>query len=291
MGPFAMIASVRGATSVTRSVAHSTIETITGSAGWPPGLYVFDNFGTPTSAVAKGVLNGACELIQEVNDVASGNTRNSRMAMIPQPKEGRISKAHNLAMERKFVSLNVRDPAANGEFRKCEHFSEYGSKYHSLTYFRGNENLPRVLDPILAELRNLDVVKNLSKSTTGDGDAIGLHWKLTLNDYKRREAGDSDSLAEAGGALFPWHTDLAANGEITAIATLLAPAVLEFAPYSDLGAADWPTRIVAKPGSLVLLSGEARWKWVHRAVPHPDATDKARISLVLGCASRKITHS
>ena len=156
-----MTASVRGATSATRSVAHSTIETITGSAGWPPGLYVFDNFGAPTSAVAKGVLNGAHELIQEVNDAASGTARNSQVASIPQPKEGRISKAHNLATERRFVSLNVRDPAANDAIRKCEHFSEYGSKYHSLTYFRGNENLPRVLDPILAELRNLDVVKNL----------------------------------------------------------------------------------------------------------------------------------
>ena len=57
-----------------------------------------------------------------------------------------------------------------------------------------------------------------------------LHWKLTLNDYK---ASTEDALAEAGGALFPWHTDLAANGEITAISTLLAPAIMEFAPHAD----------------------------------------------------------
>merc|ERR1711970_270462 len=96
-----------------------------------------------------------------------------------------------------------------------------------------------------------------------------LHWKLTLNDYK---ASTEDALAEAGGALFPWHTDLAANG-----------AIMEFAPHADAPGA--PTRIVAKPGTLVLLSGDARWKWVHRAMPHPDAAGKARISLVLGCAA------
>ena len=36
---------------------------------------------------------------------------------------------------------------------------------------------------------------------------------------------------------------------------------------------------------IVLLSGDARWKWVHRAMPHPEAAGKARISLVLGCAA------
>ena len=38
--------------------------------------------------------------------------------------------------------------------------------------------------------------------------------------------------------------------------------------------------------ALVLLSGPARWEWVHRALPHPDAAGKERISLVLGCAPK-----
>lgn len=203
-----------------------------------------------------------------------------------QPKEGVISKAHNLKQERAFVPLRVSE---GGMVRQCEHFAEYGSKHHSLSYFRGNANIPSVLDPILDALRDLEVVQAIGSKGSGDakgssGDALGLHWKLTLNNYKAREEDDSAALAEAGGALFPWHTDLAANGEVTAIATLLAPAMIEFAPYADLGGADRPTRIVAKPGSLVLLSGPARWEWVHRAVPHPDAAGKERISLVLGCA-------
>ena len=241
----------------------------TGSAGWPPGLYVFENFGAPTPDTAKGVVNGARALIDAVNAAARGGGE-SRSADIPQPLEGRISRAHNLQRERTFVPLRVKDPVDQTE-RRCEHFAEYGSAAHALSYFRGNENIPAVCEPILAALLKEEAVTSLGAN---------LHWKLTLNDYK---ASTEDALAEAGGALFPWHTDLAANGEITAISTLLAPAIMEFAPHADAPGA--PTRIVAKPGTLVLLSGDARWKWVHRAMPHPDAAGKARISLVLGCAA------
>ena len=39
------------------------------------------------------------------------------------------------------------------------------------------------MDPILDALRELDVVKALStgEPPKGDTDALGLHWKLTLN--------------------------------------------------------------------------------------------------------------
>jgi hypothetical protein len=258
------------AADATRSTASDAAVT-TGSAGWPPGLYVFEDFGAPTPETAKGVVNGARALIDAVNAAAGGGGE-GRVADIPQPLEGRISRAHNLQRERKFVPLRVKDPVDQTE-RRCEHFAEYGSAAHALSYFRGNENIPAVCEPILAALLKEEAVTSL-------GDQ--LHWKLTLNDYK---ASTEDALAEAGGALFPWHTDLAANGEITAISTLLAPAIMEFAPHADLAANEKPTRIVAKPGTLVLLSGDARWKWVHRAMPHPDAAGKARISLVLGCAA------
>jgi hypothetical protein len=257
-------------TRTTRSPAPDAAVT-TGSAGWPPGLFVFENFGAPTPETAKGVVQGARALIDAVNAAASGGGA-GRVADIPQPLEGRISRAHNLQRERTFVPLRVNDPINDTE-RRCEHFAEYGSAAHALSYFRGNENIPSVCDPILAALLKEDAVTSLGEN---------LHWKLTLNDY---EASTEDALAEAGGALFPWHTYLAANGEITAISTLLAPAIMEFAPHADLAANEKPTRIVARPGTLVLLSGDARWKWVHRAMPHPEAAGKARISLVLGCAA------
>ncbi len=258
--------------SSTRTTTRSSDAAVTtGSAGWPPGLYVFEDFGAPTPDTAKGVVQGARALIDAVNAAARGGGE-SRSADIPQPLEGRISRAHNLQRERTFVPLRVKDPVDATE-RRCEHFAEYGSAAHALSYFRGNENIPSVCEPILAALLKEEAVTSLGEH---------LHWKLTLNDYK---ASTEDALAEAGGALFPWHTDLAANGEITAISTLLAPAIMEFAPHADLAANEQPTRIVAKPGTLVLLSGDARWKWVHRAMPHPDAAGKARISLVLGCAA------
>merc|ERR1712167_247464 len=114
----------------------------------------------------------------------------------------------NLQRERTFVPLRVKDPVDQTE-RRCEHFAEYGSAAHALSYFRGNENIPAVCEPILSALLKENAVTSLGEN---------LHWKLTLNDYK---ASTEDALAEAGGALFPWHTDLAANGEITAISALL----------------------------------------------------------------------
>jgi hypothetical protein len=149
-----------------------------------------------------------------------------------------------LAAEREFVPLKVPDPSSdppNSETRSCEHFEHYGSQYHALTYFRGNHNIPSCLSPIMRALKELDVVQGLSpyneaegggggsgsgsaaneKAGGGSGDELGLHWKLTLNNYKPRPEGDEEgaALAEAGGALFPWHTDLEANGQITCIAT------------------------------------------------------------------------
>ena len=203
------------------------------------GLYVFENFGAPTPETAKGVVQGARALIDAGNAAARGGGE-SRSADIPQPLEGRISRAHNLQRERTFVPLRVKDPVDQAD-RRCEHFAEYGSAAHALSYFRGNENIPAVCDPILKALLKEEAVTSLGEN---------LHWKLTLNDYK---ASTEDALAEAGGALFPWHTDLAANGEITAISTLLAPAIMEFAPHADLAANEQPTRIVAKPGFVARM--------------------------------------
>ena len=133
-------------TRTTRSPAADAAVT-TGSAGWPPGLYVFEDFGAPTPETAKGVVNGARALIDAVNAAAGGGGE-GRVADIPQPLEGRISRAHNLQRERTFVPLRVKDPVDQTE-RRCEHFAEYGSAAHALSYFRGNENIPSVCDPIL----------------------------------------------------------------------------------------------------------------------------------------------
>ena len=61
-------------TRTTRSPASDAAVT-TGSAGWPPGLYVFENFGAPAPETAKGVVNGARALIDAVNAAASRGPR------------------------------------------------------------------------------------------------------------------------------------------------------------------------------------------------------------------------
>ena len=104
----------------------------------------------------KRVVNGARALIDAVNAAANGGGE-SRSVDIPQPLEGRISRAHNLQRERTFVPLRVKDPVDQAE-RRCEHFAEYGSAAHALSYFRGNENIPAVCDPILKALLKEEAV-------------------------------------------------------------------------------------------------------------------------------------
>merc|ERR1712167_295347 len=76
---------------------------------------------------------------------------------------GRISRAHNLQRERTFVPLRVNDPINDTE-RRCEHFAEYGSAAHALSYFRGNENIPAVCNPILAALLKEEAVTSLGEN-------------------------------------------------------------------------------------------------------------------------------
>ena len=56
------------------------------------------------------------------------------------------------------------------------------------------------MEPILDALRELDVIRAVSKGHSEGGDELGLHWKLTLNHYKQRDVGEKLD----GGALFPW---------------------------------------------------------------------------------------
>ena len=262
-----------------------------GTAGWPPGLHVYSSFG---DLIHTPLLLGTRSLLSSVKAAARGHPNQPQSIAIPQPVR---SAKHNLAEQRSFLPLRIHESAGGGRqvTRRCEHFAEYGNPFHSLTYFRGNGNLPSAVEPLLTALRTLPAIKSLASKADDvvDGDELGLHWKLTINHYKERTETspgnlkhNNEALNEAGGALFPWHTDLAANGEITAIFTLLSPALLEFAPHAALKAEETATRISAEPDSLVLLSGPARWEWVHRAVPHPDASHRERFSLVLGCAPK-----
>ena len=107
-------------------------------------------------------------------------------------------------------------------------------------------------------LRELDVVRASGpREATAQTAILSGCTGSSLNHYKPRAAELLRGLAEAGGALFPWHTDLAANGEMTMISTLQAPAI-DDTPHADPPPA---TSYSARARSLgpAALSGPARW--------------------------------
>jgi hypothetical protein len=223
---------------------------------------------------------------------------------IPQPSFER-SVSHNLQNEQTFLRLRIHDPShleEEGKVAKtlrCEWFPSYGEEGHGLGYFRGNENIPilcrdlvlplvaRHVAPVqqlivskalLAQLRAgpRGTESGVGPSETEDGNALSLQWKMTLNTY-------SMGAAEVPG--FPYHVDLPANGPITMIATLRRGATLELR-HKDAAAGATPESLVLQPGSLVVLSGEARYEWEHRVLSSPGSggeEDISRVSTVFGC--------
>lgn len=121
-------------------------------------------------------------------------------------------------------------------------------------------------------------IEQLSLFTSFLGTTKEIGWKMTLNHYPKGE-----EIQEATTA-FPWHTDIASNGEVTAILTLLAQGTVEFLPHSK---SDQEVGIDLFPGSLLLLTGPARWEWLHRVVR---TSAKERISLVFGAQGNAVSE-
>lgn len=120
----------------------------------------------------------------------------------------------------------------------------------------------------------------------------GYKWRLTLNHYP---PAPETSQTRRG---FPWHRDLFANGASTMILNLGAPGALEFGeePPSEtpvdglLYSSDHSVtaqdsvrpleRITLTDGDLLVLTGRARWEYLHRVVPSTGGGERA--SLVYG---------
>ena len=219
----------------------------------PPGMRMLKGF--LPAAELRLVTREARALMQEF-DVASRSVQVSR-AKVPQPsKLARVSKEHNLSSAQEFV------PVRCGELRG-EYFRHYGEDGHQLLYLRGNRNMPEFArDLIIPRLEQLEEVRAVGEQ---------LDWKQTLNVYKAEQEGG-----------FAWHVDIPSNGDATTILTLDREATMQLrrldAPDTTL------TSVQLVPGSLALLSGEARWDWAHRVVPQ--VHEKDRVSLVYGCRPR-----
>lgn len=131
-------------------------------------------------------------------------------------------------------------------------------------------------------------------------------WKLTLNHYR--------SMGEERRCGFPWHRDLIANGAASCILGLGASGRLQFgeepparggggvdgllydmddAHDADRRSSDHAAEadaeieplatVMLEPGDLLVLVGDARWKYLHRVLPEEPGTSVGeRVSIVWG---------
>jgi hypothetical protein len=184
-----------------------------------------------------------------------------------------LSKQHNLESDEYYKLITLEDE--NGKKLDLQYFEKYGEKGHTLTYFMGTKNIPAfVQEALVTPMEQLHEVQALK--TKSDGKP--LEWNFTLNTYR-----PTDNHPERIPG-FDFHRDIPSNGEITAIFTLLAEADVQMKQDGD-SPISYTARLI--PGSLFLLSWDARWKWLHRVLPRDvpliDLETIRRISLVLGC--------
>lgn len=179
------------------------------------------------------------------------------------------SHGHNLPFERHYRLLNFED--IPGRKINTQNFVDYGSPGHELTYFINNQNIPSFIhDELISRINKMESVQALASQTE-----TPLNWRFAFNVYKEGGA------KQAG---FDWHKDITTNGEITSITTIFGNATFQIRP-EDKSSYSATYSLPLTPGSIVLLSGDSRWKWEHRVLSQePSLTDSiGRISLVLGC--------
>jgi alkylated DNA repair dioxygenase AlkB len=232
-------------------------------ASFPPGLRLIENFLPASKEII--LRNKSLELVQQI----SSAIKHSQMVKT----KTYLSKQHNLETEEFYHKIRLTDE--NRKNLEAQHFAKYGDDGHSLTYFIGNSNIPHYVQtqliPSLEKLQPPIHEPSLASKSP--------QWRFSFNIYR------SVNSQRAG---FPWHFDTASNGTATAIYTLLSEAHMELKQPSDSSAA---YKIALPPNSLLILSGEARWKWQHRVLSEnndsgPLSGDEApvkRLSLVLGC--------
>ena len=110
--------------------------------------------------------------------------------------------------------------------------------------------------------------------------------KIFLAPFMRSLLAASVVYKEQGAkqAGFDWHKDIATNGEITSITTIFGNATFQIRPEDKTSySATYSLPLI--PGSIVLLSGDSRWRWEHRVLSQETSTADSigRISMVLGC--------
>jgi hypothetical protein len=200
---------------------------------------------------------------------------NSIHEAIVSSAKPRVSQKHNLQSVERYLNISLLDIDARE--LDAQHFAQYGEGGHELNYFIGNKNIPSFIKgSLIAPLENLEEIQKLMKEAE-------LQWNFTFNIY----APSKEQPNFLPG--FGWHTDADFNGMITVILTLLSEAEFQMKRASETEPA---YKGLLTPGSLLMLSKEARWEWQHRVIPKAfpaSFSDKSigRMSLVLGCQPHK----
>ena len=221
---------------------------------------------------------------------------------VPQPIR---SEYHNLPEEKSFYRVKVADSASDdgsdGRLLNCEHFPDYGSSGHTLSYFQRTGAIPSYIQRDLIDRFVAGTPEVAHVAQRAGTAAEDLTYKLSLNSYKNSRAAER----EVDETLFAYHVDTPSNGEFTAILTLASAGCIQFAaspallaerPTAGLPSEAQPETVVLPVGSLLVAAGDARWRFVHRVIPTPEDAATApvdvgdgisRFSLVLGCQDRK----
>jgi hypothetical protein len=226
-----------------------------------PGLFLYTNYFAEERR--EELVRQSLQLYERLGERIIPETTYQKVG-IPQPTFVKSAK-HNLPGEEFYARLSLLE--ADGRTIRCEFFPKYGERGHALCYFQGNPNLPDfVTRGLLGEIR-----KTLKRDRLVEDDR-DLKWKLTMNFYKSFDG-------KIAG--FPFHVDIPSNGVVTMILNVHREVLFQIAREESVEDIELPL------GSLLILSGESRYRWKHRVLPKQiadsDETDRVeRVSLVLG---------
>jgi hypothetical protein len=237
----------------------------------PPGLQYQTNYLSPTEY--KELSSKLDSLHGEIK----------REALLNDEKIE--SRQHNLtSTQRSYQNIQITDSHSNRI--KLEYFDTYGGKGHELLYFQRNQNLPDFARELVSKHLDPYARKLLTNDQQQERE---LEWKMTLNYYTKMDLSASNGNGEDLWPGFPFHTDIATNGDVTFIISFSAPAIMELKPNET---SEDVSQIVLEPNSLLILANEVRWNWLHRIVPTGDQFEfegnrfvrsQERKSMVFGC--------
>jgi hypothetical protein len=230
-----------------------------------PGLYLYNRF------LSNELHAATLEHIRATQE----KVRKTAESSLQIKARTYLSKQHNLQTDEFYRKVEINLP---GDMKaiSLQYFQSYGSKGHELCYGIGKKNISSfMLESVFPRLKQLQPIDHLYKVNSGEKP---VELRLTTNFYSPSQ----DTPNQLPG--FHWHKDTPGNGSITAIYTLKGDPVI-FEIKNEDNEKEVHSLSVTE-GSLLILSEESRWKWLHRIVPsiikNSPQCQLERISLAFG---------